>query len=116
MAPSVRVDLTGTLAHLHAWGRDPSGAWWALASWAGTSSGPDGGQRPVRRSAWFPARTVHASTYAGVDTYRTLVRLALGPDPEGWPWLHVLPGNVYEHLGRVTAPIDRNTANGSAYG
>lgn len=97
-SPGVRVIIAGLpLADLHAWGREPSGAWWGLVSW----TGPDH-HRPVTRSAWVPAICVVRPMGSRSDP--RLVRLKLPAERGAWPLVWFVDGVRVEHLGAVVDP------------
>lgn len=117
-APGIRVIIAGLpLADLHAWGREPSGAWWGLVSWKSVSwngvswnsassnsasSNSADHRRPVARSAWVPAACVVRP--AGSAAQPRVVRLKLPVERGAWPLLWFVDGVRVEHLGAVRDP------------
>jgi hypothetical protein len=98
MAAGVRVIIAGLpLADLYAWGREPSGMWWGLASW----NGPDH-HRPITRSGWVPARCVVRPAGSRADV--RLLRIKLPVERNAWPLLWFVDGVRVEHLGAVPDP------------
>jgi len=127
--PSVSLSIPPERGHLHAWGRDVGGEWWALIVWDVLVS-PQGGGHPrfAICAAWASGRSVDLPDPP--VAYLEVPRMQLGAEPAEWPPPRDRPGAVWDlessfYLGvldgaepRLPAEAGRPWGDhqGSAYG